>query len=121
MNGDSPCNQGGEGVPAVGTVRAKALRHGVGRGWEGLEAGPCLYWTQLDRKLWVPLRVRLSPACGSPELSADQLPRPHPTLPGLCGRIQCMANLGEQGLALISLGYNGDRLAWGETGLREAP
>ena len=40
MNGDSPCNQGGEGVPALGNVRAKALRHGVGRGREGLEAGP---------------------------------------------------------------------------------
>ena len=32
-----------------------------------------------------------------------------------------MASLGQQGLALISLGYNGDTLAWGETGLREAP
>ena len=105
----------------MGTLRAKALRHGAGRGRDCLEAGPCPYSTQLDRKLWAPLRARLSPACGSPELSAGQIPRPHPTLPGLCGRIRCMASLGEQGLALISLGYNGDRLAWGEAGLREAP
>ena len=36
MNGDSPCNQGREGVPAVETARAKAPRHGGGRvfgGW----------------------------------------------------------------------------------------
>lgn len=32
MNGDSPCNQGREGVPGVETARAKAPRHGAGVG-----------------------------------------------------------------------------------------
>lgn len=63
MNGDSPCNQGREGVPGVETARAKAPRHGGGVGRECLEVGLCPHWMQLDRRLWAPLRARPSPDC----------------------------------------------------------
>lgn len=111
-----------EGKAFLAWKQQEQRLQGMARGWGGecLEAGLCPYWMQLDRRLWAPLRARPSPDRRSPELSANQLPRPHPTLPGLCRWIQCIARLGGQGLDVISGGHDGDRLAPGEAGLREA-
>lgn len=102
MNGDSPCNQRREGVPPVGTARAKAPRHGRGGGGGG-EEGVFGGWplSLLD--------AGGQGALGSPEgqafpthpadlqvgSPANLLPRPHPALPGLCRWIHFRARLGK--------------------------